>query len=516
MELRKNPAQRQIINNFHLYNLVKRIHQKVKRGLKFESIGQINFAEDEYTEALNLLNYPEIKNLNLPEIDKMSYYTYRNLGRLHFNKNSYNTARLYLKKSLKSREAANDTIQNLCNTKRMLCHIEVLEALYFDDIYLLLEAEKHCELLEKELELRPTEFNESFIRELKYERKLIEEIKKNNVWTIVKLQFPTPIYTDDQHEFEFTYKGIKRKVSFRLVKSNTIPFIASSNSEISIDKDKFGLVSQTEAIVNSNAYIEPHEVRKISVVGEVMEIFNVHYTALEVLNYFIERYRIVTNEYWIEQVLPLMIYSFYTEIRAGDQIIHRLPFNTDRVIKVSPRTNRRNANFYKKLTEYLAIEEIPLWKLLLQNAKDYLLTNRFRESIMTINEAFENYLELYARKTLAKKLGSKKATSFFDGEPIYEDFELKDYMDEETFRKAVKNGKIRKNHPSVWKIIRKLLGVAPPANVSNRYVKKLVALIRKKRNYVAHGDILPIDEARKSALEAIEAFEKFRKIFPID
>jgi hypothetical protein len=258
-------------------------------------------------------------------------------------------------------------------------------------------------------------------------------------------------------------------------------------------------------------YIDSNEWVEIKTFSDQKFMPKVLFEALNALNYFIDRYRIVTGNYWIERVFFKMIPKFDYEVRLGNQrfgdafgmyvpgffISSGIPYLKDSEVV--------------KLHNYLEIEEIPLWEILLLDSKDYLLQRDYREAIYSINGAFENYLMLKAQEKLSIAWGKEHAIEYLEGKPVYKYHNLKDYISEETFNRAVADGKIGKYVPITGQILKECYEIHP-LTISRTQLDKLVKEIRKYRNEVIHG-VKINDDLENVAFEAIRSFEEFVKIF---
>jgi hypothetical protein len=258
-------------------------------------------------------------------------------------------------------------------------------------------------------------------------------------------------------------------------------------------------------------YIDPDERLEIQTFAEKKLQFKILSEALDALNYFIENYRIITGNYWIEPVFYKMIKNFTFEIAFENQQHHTQRSVMDHLTKISPNIPWLNNEKLYNLKESLRKKENQLWEILLLDAKDYLLKRSYREAIYAINGAFENYLMLKAQEILNNAWGEKDALQYLKGIPIYKYHKLKDYMSEETFNKAVKNNAINLYVPSTYQILKEC-HIVCPIQISRKELNKLVDKIREKRNLVMHGSNITV-ELEEIAFEAIISFEKFVKVF---
>lgn len=96
----------------------------------------------------------------------------------------------------------------------------------------------------------------------------------------------------------------------------------------------------------------------------------------------------------------------------------------------------------------------------------------------------------------------------------YENYFLKDYISEEQYNNAIKNGKIHPEVMSTYKIIKYLYKY--DKNIKRKYSKtkciRLIGKIRKNRNDLIHGN-RNISLTYQEVLEQINSFEKFMSLF---
>lgn len=229
------------------------------------------------------------------------------------------------------------------------------------------------------------------------------------------------------------------------------------------------------------------------------------------MNFFIERYRVSSKKYWLENIFHKMISKYECKVIAGTLEFNKVNMLNSKLTKIqfgvfeSPKEN------LEELEENLKKDSLELWELLLLDSKDYLFKRSYRESIYAINGAFENYLMIKAKKILSKAWSQENAIEYLKGIPIYKYHKMKDYMDEKTFNRAVKENAINPYVPPVNQILKEC-NIIQPFTIPRKELKRLVSKIRKYRNEVMHG--VKIDEdLEKVSFEAIKCFEDFVKYF---
>jgi len=345
--------------------------------------------------------------------------------------------------------------------------------------------------------------------EINSNKLFLDSINYNDeVKTIIEFEIPSPLPIRDNNPIKFEFNGIKHILNIEIVEN---PSSNIKGSGIPIIEDKYGLVKRSKINLTICKYIDSDERVEIKTFSDKKYTFKVLLEAINALNYFIERYKIVTRNYWVETVFFKMIPKFTYEVKLGNQRFGNLIGIYDHDFCISSRIPYLKDAAVSRLNNYLEIKEIPLWKSLLLDAKDYLLRRDYREAIYAINGAFENFLMIKAREKLERSWSTNEVTEYLEGIPFYEYHDLKNYMTEESFHKAVLDKKIRSYVPPTGKIIKKCNQMAP-SSISHNRLKRLVYKIRMKRNEVMHGTEID-EDLEKIAFTAIKSFEEFVKVF---
>lgn len=336
----------------------------------------------------------------------------------------------------------------------------------------------------------------------KYNKTTKKEIK-----TVVDFEIPFPIYVDNQ-PFEFEINGIKHILSAEIFKNPSGMVESFGGGQIELLEDKYGMINKTKVNMTIFNYIDPNDKVEIKIYSQKTKISKIIFEAVNALNYFINHYRIISGNYWIENVSTKMIKKFSFIITEGKKVLHESILNIDHIIKYSSEGfSLLNDKEISDLSYNLNKYEIPLWNILLLDAKDFLLRRNFREAIFAINGAFENFLNIQARKKLIKYWDRSSVDDYLNGIPIYEYHDLKDYLDEKKFYEAVKNNKIRPHVPTVYRIIKQCYKLES-SKISLKELNGLVNKIRKNRNEIMHGT-QQSEDLEKIVYEAIESFQIF-------
>lgn len=458
-----------------------------------------------YLEKMfNLYKYLSLKSKK--QFQKSIYYVHRDLGQLYFISNQIEKALYHLQEAKKLKKFNEEKFLNRCDLKRLMINANIKLGLKTNSYFYFKDAKDLNSKLLTEIEGID---QNSLKDEIDSNKLFLDSINYNDeVKTIIEFEIPSPLPIQNDNPIKFIFNGIEHILNIEIIEN---PSSNVKGSGIPIIEDKYGLVKRSKINLTICKYIDSDELVEIKTFSYKKYTFKVLLEAVNALNYFIERYKIVTGNYWIETIFFKMIPSFIYEVKLGNQRFGNLIGIYEQGYLISPQIPYLNKTEMARLNNYLEIEEIPLWKLLLLNAKDYLLRRDYREAIYAINGAFENYLMLKAREKLIKAWGQKNAIEYLDGEPIYEYHNLKEYMDEETFKKAVKDKKIGTYIPPTGQILKECYNLHP-LTISRTKLDKLVKKIRKNRNEVIHGVKIK-DDLETTAFEAIESFEYFVKVF---
>jgi len=342
--------------------------------------------------------------------------------------------------------------------------------------------------------------------EINSKKMFLDSIEHKDVKTIIEFEIPSPLPINNPVTFKFN--GIEHVLIIEIVEN---PASNIKGTGIPLNEDKYGLVKKSKINLTISKYIDHNEWVEIKSFSDIKFIPKAFLEAINALNYFIERYKIITGDYWIDKIFFKMIPDFYCEFKLDNQRFGDRSRTYGPGFNISPRIPYLNETEMARLNNYLEIEEIHLWEILLLDAKDYLLRRDYREAIYAINGAFENFLMIKVREKLERSWGRKEVNEYLEGTPIYEYHDLKEYMTEESFNKAVSDNKIRPYVPPTSRIIKKCNQMTP-SNFSLNKLNKLVYKIRRKRNEVMHGTEID-EDLEKIAFTAIKSFEEFVKVF---
>jgi hypothetical protein len=451
--------------------------------------------------------YDQLSLQSQKTMKKSLYIAHRNLGPLYFILNQLETALYNLEKAKKLPEYQNDELM----TKLWMDQFIVSSKI---KLYLKTNSKSYLKSvrgINNYLLAQMDKIESSDLKnQINYNKSLLQGIDRGGkVKTVICFEIPPALPIQENSPINFKFNGIDHILKIEIIK-NPNAFL-ESGSFVEITEDKYGLVNRSKIKLTIFKYIDSDERVEIKTFSEKKLHFKILLDAVNALNYFIEHYRIITGNYWIEPVFYKMIKNFTCENMFENQEHHVQRGIMDHLTRVSHDIPwLKDVELYD-LKECLEKKENQLWEVLLLDAKDYLLKRSYRESIYAINGAFENYFMLKAQEMLSKAWGQKNAMEYLEGKPIYEYHNMKDFMDEKTFNRAVKESKITPHVPSTYQILKEC-NIIYPFTISRKQLNSLVNKIRKRRNEVMHG-VKINDDLEIIAFEAIKSFEEFAKSF---
>ncbi|MGV8144145.1 MAG: hypothetical protein ACP5OJ_05960 [Methanothermobacter sp.] len=459
-----------------------------------------------YDQIFNLYN--QLSSQSQKTMKSQLYIAHRNVGRLYFILNEYEKSLFHLENAKKLSEYKSEEfmiklwIDHFIVSLRIKLYLKTNSGSYLKNVRGI-----NNSLLNKMDKIESQDLK----NEINYNKSLLQGIDRGaQIKTVICFEVPPALPIQENTPINFKFRGINHILKVEIIK-NPAAFLESGDF-VEITEDKYGLINRSKIKLTIFKYIDPDEQVEIKSFSEKKLHFKILLEAIDALNYFIERYRIITGNYWIEPVFYKMIKNYTFENMFENQEHHVQRAIMEHLTRISPTTPWLKNSEIHDLKICLNEEEIPLWEILLLDAKDYLLRRSFREAIYAINGAFENYLMLKARNRLIIGWGSEKnVTEYLEGVPVYKYHKLKEYMDENTFNQAVKDNKITPYVPPTNQILKEC-NIIQPFSISRTQLNRLVGKIRKKRNEVMHG-VEITDDLETIAFEAIINFEEFIKLF---
>ena len=152
--------------------------------------------------------------------------------------------------------------------------------------------------------------------------------------------------------------------------------------------------------------------------------------------------------------------------------------------------------------------------MLYLDSKNNIFIEKYREAVISINSAFENYLNIKSREMLRCNMTEQEVEDYLQGKVSYETYFLNKFISEEDFDNAVKEGIIRSAPPNTFQIINKCFEFNDTRiTVNKRKITTLVNRIRKNRNDIIHGNLKLLENIESDAKKSISSFEEFIKVF---
>lgn len=482
-------------------NQIDELLNKAKKAHNLNKKNECMYLE----QVLNL--YSNLSSQAKELIDIPFYVIHRNLGYLYSNSKNIEKALYHLQEAKKLKEFNEEEFLTKYNLNIIIVDLNIQITLKTNTYQNFKDAKDlNTKLLNEidKIELKDLK------RQIKCNKILLDSIENDDIKTIIEFEIPSPIPIQENNPIKFKFNGIEHILNIEIVENQ------SSNikgSGIPIPEDKYGIVKRSKVKLVISKYIDPEEHVKIKTFSYKDSLSKTSSDAIDALNYFIERYRIVTGKYWVETVFFSMIKNFECGIKFNNYRLGDQSSIYDQNFLISPNIPYLKDNEVSKLINCLKMKEIQLWEILLLDAKDFLLRRNYREAIYSINGAFENYLMIHAKERLSKVWGKENASEYLKGTPIYKHHKLKKYMDEKTFNQALKNNDINIYVPPIGQILKECRN-ARPLKISTTKLNNLVDKIRKERNNVMHGVEIN-DDLEIIAFEAIKSFEEFVKVFNI-
>lgn len=451
-------------------------------------------------KGLELLEDVKILKKVRRELYIYYYRILRELGSLYFQTNcNYNDAEKYFELSLDFKQKYNyiDSMINECISKQMLAKVKLMIFLNTKNKKKLDEAKKLIDFLVLNVS------GDKLKKEISELKEIYSSILNNNLKTVINFVVPTHLILLEEESISFTYKGILCNVSSMTIRNNNSLLIDGNN--LYSQKDKYGIINRSIISVTIGEYINPNEL--INVNKSIKEVYKPLSRAIDVYNYFLKKYIISTDKYWMIEINEKMIFNYEIKVYAGDVEIKNIPLSMS--IELSSLGDKLpiiNEEELYRLKMNLLSEDIALWKLAYNNAKDYYLVKDYKNSIIMINIALENFIYSYSYNNLSKNMSESELANFFDGDIKYEDYFLKEYITEEKFNLAKNNNVIKNNPPTIYRLCSELYKYKE-YNITKSQLLKKISVIKDQRNEIVHGKV--ITKSLQSVIEkAILSFEE--------
>lgn len=364
--------------------------------------------------------------------------------------------------------------------------------------------------LVKSLLNQTSEFSEEqYTNEIKIfeENKAIyDSMITNDFWTEVNLVLPFPLGISEEI-MKLTVSGVEVQLKTEKFQFDS-PFFDVESGVQQLAFDRYGLLTRTKVRLAIKKYF-PEKQEKLYFFGENETKSTILTSSIKYLNEIISRYRLVENNYWIENVDSRMIDITSIKFIASGATVKNIVAQSNSTYYIRPEYDYNQPVENKRLVNLLEMSKNDLlWQELLADAKSFLLVSKLREAVISLNSSFENLFYTRFKDTLSNYEGDEKIQAFFDGDISYETSGTSDLLDEETFNKLKSAGAFPNGVPSVYKVIKRYYKVVPEDQrvpYSKTQLQKAINKIRKYRNDIVHGN-LHVELTDKHVYEAIEEF----------
>lgn len=449
--------------------------------------------------------YKKLNEIERKSVIKNIYIIYRQLGSLYFESNQYIDSEKYFEKSLEIKYNFKliDSLQNECITKQMLAREKIMIYLNTNNKSKIDQANELIEFIRINYN---EEWSEQFKRNFKETKEIYNNVIKSNITTVVNFEIPYHMLIKDNEKLEFNYHGTKCSILSRTIRTQDSSFIVGNN--IYTEKDKYGIINHSILTVEIGKYINGNELVQVNKV--IDSVYAPLTEAIDVYNYFVSKYIISTNRYWIPEINENMIFRFETKVFAGNIEIKNIPLSTSMSISsTGAKELCLSIEEIEKIKEELKSDDDSIWRIAVNYAKNYYLIKDYKNAIIMINIALENFSYKFVRNKLVKYMSGSEIEEFLNGKVKYEDYFLKDYIERKEFEEARKNGIIKDNPPTLYKIYAKCYKYET-LKISKSQLTKKISLIKDQRNEIVHGKNIS-KNLKYVAEKAIEEFEKLIK-----
>lgn len=313
---------------------------------------------------------------------------------------------------------------------------------------------------------------------------LANSFLNNSVKTIVNFKLPYKIEIPENQEIVYEVNHIRFSLKFKTINNEgQVPF-ESNRAVLELDKDKYGVCSCSDLILVFNRFFDATRC-----MDDLLKLCS------EAFNYFLDYYKSTTEYYWIDNLNLKQIQASNVRVISEkyDDIIS-IPLYYPHNIKLSQAPSYISQKKFDEL-QYQIIkgQELPLWKMLYLDSKNHIFIEKYKESVISINSAFENYLNIVSRDMLRSQMTEKEIEDYLQGNVSYSTYFLNDFISEEAFNKAVEQGTICSQVPSTFQIIKKCYDLdTNRISVSRSKINKLINNIRKNRNDIIHGNLVQL------------------------
>lgn len=425
---------------------------------------------------------------------------YKYLSEVEYLNENYQSCLSYIKKLQLCNAYKGETVSTIIHANIRKFQCEVFIEIYNNNIQKI-----------EDLKLQLTEFGTKY--QLNMEGNLRDDYEKivdlatsflnNSVKTIVNFKLPYKIDISENENIVYDFKNITFSLKFKTISNQQqIPFMSYDGS-VELNKDKYGIYSYSDLTLTFDKFFDATHC-----MDKLLNLCS------ESFNYFLDYYKIITEHYWIDNLNLKQIQVSTVRVVSENYDIISIPFYYPHEIRVSDNPSYINQEKLNELKSQLIREqEPPLWKILYLDSKNNIHIEKYREAVISINSAFENYLNIKSREILRCNMTEQEVEDYLQGKVSYETYFLKEFISEEAFNEAVKEKIICSSPPNTFQIIKKCLENENRITVSKSKIRKLVKSIRKNRNDIIHGNLRLLQNIESDAKKSIKSFEEFINVF---
>lgn len=480
--------------------------EDIRSKIKIANNSDKSTAMEYYSEAIK--KYEALSYKEKSQLFNDIYLPYRNMARYFFESHDYMLTIEYLEKAMKLPRFQYELLDNVVNINNFLYRSYLILGLEDSKEEYLQTARAYLDQNSEKIKIVS---NTSLQNDFYVSKEIDKGICIGEIWTNIVFDLPFPIILD-KNSIQFEYNDVKVILKIDLIQNSQL---VQTDGFVQVLEDKYGRANKCKVYLSVNEYISPDKPQKVHSITDNECFSYIIYRTTEIMNFFIERYRVTTDEYWIETIPYKMIADYSCKITAGTQtirdIIHADSSSIYQIQGSIPWLNQEKLDL---LTSYLNNPVMNLWESLYLDSRNYFLIGKFREAIVSVNGALENFIACEVRNYLLKYRSSDEIDVFFEGKPNYEQFFLREYISEEDFERAVKSGVVKSMPPTTFAIIKKCYEIAP-LGIGRNKVNSIISKIRNKRNDIVHGHEEVFINS-KEVKEAINSFERFVEIIKVE
>ncbi len=429
--------------------------------------------------------------------------SYKFLSEVEYLGKNYKSCLIYINKleSIKLYKKESSSTINHATVRRLQCEI-MLEIYKNSNDKIKILKKQLVEFGDKNRDLLESTLRDDYDKILD----LATSYLNNSVKTVISFKLPYKIDIPEEEEISYNFNSLRFSLKFKkIINEGQLPFEVSGGV-VELDKDKYGVVSYSDLVLTFNKFFDAtHDM------DGLLKLCSASF------NYFLNYYKHLTQYYWLDNLNLNHIQASNVRVISEryDDIIS-IPFYYGHTIKVSSMKSYLNKETINKLEEQLKEStEINLWRNLYYDSKNYTFIEKYREALISINSAFENYLNIISREILSTKMTEVEVEEYLCGKLNYDTYYLKEFITQESFNKAIEQQVITPYAPNTFQVIKKCIELDENNRItlSKNKINKLVNYIRKNRNDLIHGNLSISNNIKSDVEKSISSFEEFIKVF---